>query len=204
MRLRCASGSCGDDTGAHRRPSQGASAGELPGDGPVVGAQQRFGAAVAQHDRAAEEAGERAQQVVDEDGDLVGLAAAAPPGSGTRRAAGPCSGSAMPSATSGVSMSPGAIALSRTPEPIQSSVGALRRTNRQIAVFDRRVRVDRPVGLPRARAPVPHRRRRTPRRDPAGSRAGRSSSSRRWRRRPRPFRSRASAAAPRAARPTPK
>ena len=92
------------------------SARELPARGPVVGAQQRVGAAVAEDHRAAEEPGERgSSKYVDEDRRSRRAAPAVRPGSGSRSSSGPSSGSAMPSATSGVSMSPGAIALSRMP-----------------------------------------------------------------------------------------
>src|SRR5207248_7382198 len=48
-----------------------------PRGGPVVRPEERFGAAVGQHDRAAEEAGVGAEEEGDQGGDLVGTPAPA-------------------------------------------------------------------------------------------------------------------------------
>ena len=99
--------------------------GDVPGGRPVVRAQQRVAAAVAEDHRSTEEGAVGTEQEVHQRRRSPRAGRGARPGWAACRAAGPASASARMPATIGVSIMPGAMALRRRPDPAQSGPVAL-------------------------------------------------------------------------------
>jgi hypothetical protein len=88
---------------------------DVPGRRPVVGAQERVAAPVAEQHRPAEEGPVGSQQQVDQTAAISSGRPGRPTGMGSMSSSGPASASARMPATIGVSIMPGAMALSRSP-----------------------------------------------------------------------------------------